>query len=112
MLAYYLEWHLRNRLAPMLYDDHDRTAAQALRASPVAKAQRSPAAHDKDTRGLTPDGLRVHSLHGLLADLATFTRNEVTTSAAPDRTLIVYPRLTPLQQKAFDLLGIDPTRTQ
>ncbi len=112
MLAYYLEWHLRNRLAPMLYDDHDRAAAEALRTSPVAKAPRSPAAHVKDSRGITPDGLRVHSLHSLLADLATFTRNEVTTAAAPDRTLILYPRLTPLQQKAFDLLGIDPTRTQ
>jgi Transposase DDE domain len=112
MLTYYLEWHLRARLAPMLYDDHDRAAAQALRASPVAKAPRSPAAHDKDVIGFTADGLRVHSLHSLLADLATFTRNEVTTPAAPDRTLIVYPRLTPLQQKAFDLLGVDPTRTQ
>jgi hypothetical protein len=112
MLAYYLEWHLRNRLAPMLYDDHDRAAAQAARASPVAKAPRSPAARDKDSRGITPDSLRVHSLHSLLADLATFTRNEVTTPAAPDRTLIVYSRLTPLQQKAFDLLGVDPTRTQ
>jgi hypothetical protein len=112
MLVYYLEWHLRARLAPMLYDDHDRAAAQALRASPVAKAPRSTAAHDKDVFGVTADGLRVHSLHSLLADLATFTRNEVTTPAAPDRTLIVYPRLTPIQQKAFDLLGIDPTRTQ
>jgi hypothetical protein len=112
MLAYYLEWHLRQRLAPMLYDDHDRAAAEASRTSPVAKAPRSPAAHDKDRRGTTPDGLRVHSLHSLLADLATVTRNEVTTAAAPDRTLILYSRLTPLQQKAFDLLGIDPTRTQ
>jgi hypothetical protein len=112
MLAYYLEWHLRNRLAPLLYDDHDRAAAEALRASPVAKAPRSPAAREKDSRSITPDGLRVHSLHSLLADLATFTRNQVTTAAAPDRTLILYSRPTPLQQKAFDLLGVDPTRTQ
>jgi hypothetical protein len=112
MLTYYVEWHLRARLAPMIYDDHDRATAQALRASPVAKAERSPAARRKDAFGITPDGLRGHSYRSLLADLATFTRNEVTTSAAPDRTLIVYPRLTPIQQKAFDLLGIDPTRTQ
>jgi hypothetical protein len=112
MLSYYLEWHLRTRLAPMLYDDHDHLAAQALRPSPVAKAPRSPAACHKDTAGTTADGLRVHSFHTLLADLATFTRNEVTTPAALDRTLILYPRLTPLQHKAFDLLGIDPTRTQ
>jgi hypothetical protein len=112
MLSYYLEWHLRTRLAPVLYDDHDRAAAQALRRSPVTKAPRSPAARRKHASGTTADGLRVHSFHSLLADLATFTRNEVTTPAAPDRILIVYPRLTPLQQKAFDLLGIDPSRTQ
>ena len=112
MLAYYVEWHLRARLAPMLYDDHDRTAAQAQRTSPVDKAPRSPAARSKDADGITPDGLRVHSFRSLLADLATFTRNEVATPAAPDRTLILYPRLTPIQQKAFDLLGIDPARTQ
>ncbi len=54
MLAYYVEWHLRARLAPMLYDDHDRAAAQAQRTSPVAKAPRSPAARHKDTFGITP----------------------------------------------------------
>jgi len=112
MLTYYVEWHLRARLAPMLYDDHDRALAQAARPSPVAKAPRSPAARDKDTRGITADGLPVHSFHSLLADLTTFTRNEVTTSAAPDRALIVYPRLTPIQQKAFELLGSNPSRTQ
>jgi hypothetical protein len=83
-----------------------------LRASSVAKAPRSPAARRKDASSTTADGLRVHSLHSPLADLATFTRNHVTTAAAPDRTLILYPRFTPLQQKAFHLLGIDPTRTQ
>src|SRR5271167_1550955 len=44
MLAYYLEWHMRQRLAPMLYDDTDKHAAEALRSSVVAKAERSPAA--------------------------------------------------------------------
>ena len=112
MLAYYVEWHLRARLAPMLYDDHDRAAALAQRPSPVAKAPRSRAAHAKDARGQTADGLRVHSLHSLFADLATFTRNEVTTPAAPERILTIYPKLTPIQQKAFDLLAVNPTRTQ
>jgi hypothetical protein len=61
-----------------------------------------------------------NSFHSLLADLATFTRNEVTTAAAPDRTLIVYPRLTPSSKRAFDLLDepqslpypVNPTGTQ
>ena len=57
MLAYYLEWHMRQRLAPMLFDDTDKEAAEALRASIVAPAQRSPAAVTKQTTGLTEDGL-------------------------------------------------------
>src|SRR5205823_4005041 len=61
MLAYYVEWHMRQRLAPMLYDDADKQAAEALRTSIVAKAQRSPSAIDKQTRGTTPDGLPAHS---------------------------------------------------
>src|SRR5206468_5498696 len=39
MLAYYLEWHMRQARAPMLFDDHDRAAGEARRDSPVAKAQ-------------------------------------------------------------------------
>src|ERR1700741_303024 len=57
MLAYYLEWHMRQRLAPMLYDDADKEAAEALRSSVVAKAERSPAAVTKQTTGRTKDGL-------------------------------------------------------
>lgn len=112
MLSYHVEWHLRARLAPMLFDDDDREAAAALRTSIVAKAGRSPAAQAKQTRGVTDDGLPVHSFQSLLADLATLTRNEVVTAAAPDTALTLYTRPTTLQQKAFDLLGIDPARTQ
>src|SRR5271157_147037 len=73
--AYYVEWHLRARLAPMLYDDDDREAAEALRESPVAKAQRSPAALAKSATGRTADGAPVHSFQTLVADLATLARN-------------------------------------
>jgi hypothetical protein len=58
MLAYYLEWHMRQRLAPMLYDDTDKDAAQAQRASVVAKAARSPAAITKQTTGKPRTGCR------------------------------------------------------
>jgi hypothetical protein len=75
MLAYYLEWHMRQALAPMLFDDHDPAAGEALRASPVAKAQPSPAARRKAKTKRTDDGLPVHSIRSLLADLATLTRN-------------------------------------
>jgi len=112
MLAYHVEWHLRAKLAPMLYDDDEREAAAAERTSIVAKAGRSPAAQAKQTRGLTDDGLPVHSFASLLADLATLTRNEVVTAAAPDIALTLYARPTAIQRKAFDLLAIDPARTQ
>src|SRR6516225_6329149 len=87
MLAYYLEWHMRQRLAPMLYDDTEKDAAQALRASVVAKAERSASAITKQTTGRTEDGLPVHSFRTLLADLATLTRNTLVTALDPQHTL-------------------------
>ena len=106
MLAYYLEWHMRQCLAPMLFDDTDKEEAEALRSSVVAQAQRSKAAVKKQTTGMTPDGLPVHSFHTLLADLATMARNTITTAINPNYPLTVVTRPTPVQQKAFDLLGI------
>jgi hypothetical protein len=106
MLAYYLEWHMRQRLAPMLFDDTDKHEAQALRSSVVAPARRSKAAVKKQTTGVTPDGLPVHSLHTLLADLATLARNTIVTAINPLYPLTVETRPTPVQQKAFDLLGL------
>jgi transposase len=106
MLAYYLEWHMRQRLAPMLFDDTDRETAEALRKSVVAQAQRSPAAVKKQTTGLTEDGLPVHSFRSLLADLATLARNAIITAITPHYPLTVLTRPTSIQQKAFDLLGI------
>ena len=112
MLAYYVEWHMRARLASMLYEDDDKAAAEALRESPVAKAQRSPAALSKSATGRTPDGAPVHSFQTLLADLATLARNTVVTANAPDRPFTILTRPTPIQQKAFDLLGFPIACTQ
>jgi hypothetical protein len=110
MLAYYLEWHMRQRLAPLLYDDTDKAMAEALRASIVAKAERSPAAVTKQTTGRTEDGLPVHSFRTLLADLATLTRNTLVTAIAPEQPFTLTARPTPLQQRAHHLLGL--ARTQ
>jgi Transposase DDE domain len=107
MLAYYLEWHMRQALAPMLFDDHDRAAGEALRSSPVAKAEPSPAAVRKARKKRTDDGQPVHSFRTLLADLATLTRNTVTCGKAPTITMLARPTNT--QQRAFELLGIKLT---
>jgi transposase len=106
MLAYYLEWHMRARLAPMLFDDHDRAAAEALRSSPVAKAQPSPAAKRKAKTKRTDDGLPVHSFRSLIADLATLTRNTVRFGRAATFPLLATP--TEIQRRALDLLGVKP----
>lgn len=106
MLAYYLEWHMRQRLAPMLFDDADREEAEALRTTVVAQAPRSKAAVQKQTTGVTPDGLPVHSFRSLLADLATMARNTIITAITPNHPLTVLTRPTAVQQKAFDLLGL------
>jgi len=76
-IGYYLEWHMRWRLAPMLYDDTDKQAAEALCPSIGANAERSPTALAKQTTGRTADGLPVQSFHTLIADLATLTQNSV-----------------------------------
>ena len=104
MLAYYLEWHMRKALAPMLFDDHDRAAGEALRSSPVAKAQPSPAATRKARTKRTDNGQPVHSFRTLLADLATLTRNTVSYGKGPKLALLARP--TEIQQHALDLLGV------
>jgi transposase len=106
MLAYYLEWHMRQCLAPMLFDDNDKAEAETRRSSVVAQAPRSKAAVKKQTTGMTPDGLPVHSFRTLLADLATMARNTISTAINPNYPLTVVTRPTPVQQKAFDLLEL------
>jgi transposase len=71
MLSYYISWHMKQALAPILFHDHDKPAGAAKRANPVAAAQRSDAALTKTTRKRTADNTPVHSFTTLLADLAT-----------------------------------------
>ena len=106
MLAYYLEWHMRQALKPILFDDHDRQSAEAVRTSIVAKAKRSKAGESKAAAKRTEDGLPVHSFRSLLADLATVTRNTMAMVGQPEATFTLYPQLTPVQARAFQLLGV------
>jgi transposase len=105
MLAYWLEWHMRQALAPLLFDDEDREGAQALRTSIVAPAQRSAAAHHKAARKQTAEGLPVHSFQTLLADLATLTRNRV---RLDQQSFDMLATPTAVQQRALDLLQVKP----
>jgi hypothetical protein len=112
MLAYHVEHHMRAKLAPMLYDETDHEAAAAMRASIVAKAERSEAAKRKQTTGRTDDGLPVHSFQSLLADLATYAKIKATTALNDKYVFTLHTRPTTIQQRAFELLAINPDRTQ
>ena len=104
MLAYYVVWHMKRDLAPMLFKDDDPTAAAAHRTSPVAKAKVSPAARRKAAHKRTADDQPVHSFRTLLQDLANLTRNSVRFGDAHPTTIIARP--TPIQTRAFQLLGV------
>ena len=105
MLAYYVEWHMRQALAPLLFDDDDKAGGEARRASVVAPAQRSPRAQGKAQTKRTDAGMPVHSFQTLLEDLATVTKNRVRfVQSNAETTLLTTP--TPLQQRAFDLLQV------
>ena len=107
MLAYYVEWHMRKALAPILFDDDDTDGAQAKRSSIVSPATSSDSAQAKASTKKSPDGLPVHSFRTLLSDLATVTKNQVENDAR-GLSFVSITRPTPLQHKAFNLLGINP----
>jgi transposase len=106
MLAYYVEWHMRQALKPLLFDDHDKAAADAARRSIVAKAKRSQAADRKALTKRTDDGLAVHSFRSLLSHLATVTQNTMAMVGEPGTAFVLYPQLTAVQARAFQLLEV------
>jgi len=106
MLAYYVEWHMRKALAPMLFDDHDKGSAAMARKSVVHPAVRSEAARRKARTQRTGDGLPVHSFRTLLQDLGTLAKNRVQPKIAGTDTFDQFTTPTPLQSRAFELLGV------
>ena len=106
LLAYYVEWHMRRALAPLLFDDDDRAQARAARRSIVAPAERSVRAKCKATTKRTDDGCPVHSFQTLLHDLATIAKNRIQPQHSSAPAFDVITRPTPLQQRALDLLGV------
>ena len=104
MLAYYVVWHMRQALAPLLFEDHDKDNAAAERPSPVAPAKVSAAAKAKAASRKTANGRPVHSFRTLLQDLATLTRNAVRLGDAPTVAMLATP--TPIQKEVFDKLTV------
>ena len=112
MLAYYVEWHMRQRLKPLLFDDEEPEVAEAARASVVAPAEASPSAQDKARSKRTASGESVHSFRTLLDNLATITNNRVVAPLAGAEPFDLITRPTAQQRKVFKLLGVRLERTQ
>jgi hypothetical protein len=106
MLAFYVEWHMRKDLAPLLFQDEE-LSRQRWRRDPVAPAECSAAALAKKTDRVTADGFPVHSFETLLRELSTRCRNTCRIASAPDSpSFNQLTQLTPLQSRAFQLLGL------
>ena len=110
MLAYYLEWHLRQHLAPMLFEDDDPEATRARRETPVQKAEVSARARRKAATRTNETGLPVHSLCTMLRDLGNLTCNQVTLPGQPNHPFTIIAQPTPLQAEAFERLGAEPSK--
>jgi hypothetical protein len=112
MMAYYIEWHLREAWAPILFHDHERAEAEKERASPVAALEVSAAAKRKRGSRRSDDGLPISSFGDLMRHLATMTLNEVASPQAPSAAITLSATPTPLQNKALALLGTALPRVQ
>lgn len=106
--TWHLEWHMRRALAPLLFEDDDRGGARAERSSPVAPARASRRARGKAATRRGDDGLPVHALASLLADLATLTLNEVVPPKQVEGTSLTTVQPTPLQARALGLMAVAP----
>lgn len=106
MLAYYLEWHLRQKLAPLLFDDEDPRAAEASRPTVVAPAKVSPSAKAKADHKRGAEGQPVHSLRTLLQALSTRTKSTIRPRFAAGQSFQKLSRPTPLHERAFALLSL------
>ena len=105
LLADYVEWHMRQRLAPVLFDDDDLQEAATKRRSIVVPAERSDSAKHKEETKRTPDDLPVSSFRTLLQTLATLTKNHIEFEGVSEPVYILATP-TPLQERALQLLGI------
>ncbi|MFQ5791846.1 MAG: IS1634 family transposase [Acidobacteriota bacterium] len=108
MLSYYVEWHMRKALAPLLFDDEELDE-QRKKRDPVAPARQSASAKRKKTSRRTPDGFPVHSFETLMEELATLCRHRCRIKSDPScPTFRQLTEPTPLQARVLQLLGLYP----
>jgi hypothetical protein len=112
MLAYHVEWHLRQALTPLLFHDTDIVAARARRTSPVASTEPSKLAKTKKATKRNADGLPVMRFGDLMDHLGTLTRNTMRVSLQANHRFTQFASPTPIQETAFRLLNLEPMRVQ
>ena len=110
LLAYHFEWHMRQRLATLLFEDEARPAAEAQRNTPVEKAQVSPSSKRKPDTKRTPDGFPVHGFETLRDDLSSVLLNILSMPEHPESKLALVTQPTPLLARAFEFLEVTPSR--
>ena len=102
MLAYYLEWHMRRKLKPLMFAEENPPRQR----NPVAPAPRSREVRRKQATRQNREGLPVLGFRDLLEHLGTLCATEFDTGSG--FSVSVLTRMTPLQEKAFSLLGLKP----
>jgi transposase len=108
LLAYYLEWHMRQALSALLFDDQT-LPVERERRDPVAPAEPSAAARRKKTERETEDGYPIHSFATLIAELATRCRHLCRMRSDPHSPAFFQDTLpTPLQIRALELIRLFP----
>src|SRR5207249_12322208 len=112
MLAYHVEWHLRQALAPLLFHDTDLAAARAERGSPVAKTEPSDTVKAKKATKRSTGGQRVMSFADRIAHLGTLVPNTMPVPSRPKHRFTLHSTPTAPQDAALKLLELDPLRVQ
>jgi len=112
MLTDHVEWHMRDALAPLLFHDTELAAARAQRSSPVASTEPSDSVKAKKATKRSPEGHRVMRFADLIDHLGTLTRNLMRVSLRGAHRFTLHTTPTSLQQAAFRLLGLEPSRVQ
>jgi transposase len=110
LLAYYVEWYMRQAWAPLLFDD-EALAVERENRDPVAPAKPSASAKRKKAVRITEDGLPIHSFTTLMAELATRCRNRCRLKADP-QSPVIYQDTDPttVQARALELIRLLPVQ--
>ncbi|NEO33293.1 MAG: hypothetical protein F6K36_23285 [Symploca sp. SIO3C6] len=112
-LAYYVEWHIKQALAPMLFVEVESELTKRASSNVVTQAKRSKKALSKARKKKKSDKFPVHSFSTMMADLGTITLNTINTRIeGTDITFEKITQPTPLQQKAIELLNVSLVCTQ